>query len=107
MDTASGGIAGDTASRAVGQAHLGALNLSFAGLASQMPNDLGYLGHAGGTHRVTFGEESATWIYRQFAVNLGPTLIQPLAVRSFGNQSQPLDPHTFGDRKTIMNFGQI
>ena len=74
------GLAAHHAAAVLSQSDLSAFDLTLAGLAAQLPEDLSDLSHAGGAHRMPLRQQPTTGIHRGTAAQSSDAFIDQAAV---------------------------
>src|SRR6266404_3031185 len=90
---------GGVAAQRVGEADAGAVYLAPAGVVTELGDDLGDLGGAGGADRMALGLEPARGIHGNLAAEAGPALLGRHAAGAGLEEPQPLGGHDLGDRE--------
>src|SRR5262252_2539660 len=84
-----------------------AANLARPGLATNLGNDLRYLGGAGGPDRMALGLETAGGIDRNLATEARPAFLGRQPARPRLEEPEPLCGHDLGDGEAVVKFHDI
>src|SRR5207253_855148 len=98
---------GRVAAERVGEADAGAVDLARAGVVTELRDDLGDLGGAGGADRMALGLEPARRIHGDLAAEAGPALLGRHAAGARLEEAEAFRRDDLGDREAVVQLDDV
>src|SRR5688572_14336807 len=98
---------GGVAAERVRQTSPRALDLSAAGLAAELRDDLADLGGSGGADRMPFRLQTAGGIHRHLAAEAGPALLRREPAGARLEEPEPLGGDDLRDREAVVQLDDV